>query len=72
MSLPGLDGMAVLRAFARAGLTKRSRVIMLTARSLESEIVQALDLGAVDHVAKPFSIPVLMQRLRVALESAPS
>ena len=44
---------------------------MLTARSLESEVLQALDLGAFDHVAKPFSVPVLMHRIRRALEDKP-
>jgi DNA-binding response OmpR family regulator len=41
---------------------------MLTARDSESEVLQALDLGAFDHVAKPFSVPVLMKRVHRALE----
>jgi DNA-binding response OmpR family regulator len=44
-----------------------ARVIMLTARSGEREVLEALELGAFDHVAKPFSVPVLMQRIRRAL-----
>ena len=44
---------------------------MLTARSLESEVLQALDLGAFDHVAKHFSVPVLMHRIRRALGEQP-
>lgn len=71
VGLPEHDGLAILRALARDGLTKSSRVIMLTARSLESEVLQALDLGAFDHVAKPFSVPVLMHRIRRALEDKP-
>ena len=71
VGLPEHDGLAVLRALARDGITKTSRVIMLTARSLESEVLQALDLGAFDHVAKPFSVPVLMHRIRRALEDKP-
>jgi DNA-binding response OmpR family regulator len=31
-------------------------------------VLEALEAGAVDHVAKPFSVPVLMQRVRRALE----
>lgn len=69
VSLPGMDGLAVLRSLARDGITNRSRVIMLTARSSESETLQALELGAHDHIAKPFSLPVLMQRIRRALET---
>ena len=41
---------------------------MLTARAGEDETVRALELGAFDFVAKPFSVPVLVERLRVALE----
>ena len=72
VGLPEHDGLAVLRALSRDGITRTSRVIMLTARSLESEVLQALDLGAFDHVAKPFSVPVLMHRIRRALDDAPA
>ena len=67
VGLPEHDGLTVLRALSRDGVTAATRVIMLTARSLESEVLQALDLGAFDHVAKPFSVPVLMHRIRRAL-----
>ncbi len=68
VGLPGQDGFTVLRLLNRDGITRNSRVIMLTLRSTEREVVEALELGAVDHVAKPFSIPVLMQRIRRAVE----
>ncbi|MEP6814096.1 MAG: response regulator [Marmoricola sp.] len=67
VDLPGLSGLDVLPRLAEAGVLDRSRVIMLTARSGEAEILAALRNGAFDHVAKPFSVPVLMQRLRRAL-----
>ncbi len=69
VNLPGLDGLSVLRCLARDGVLIRTTVIMLTARSEESEVLEALELGAVDHVAKPFSVPVLMQRVRRALRA---
>jgi Response regulator containing a CheY-like receiver domain and a GGDEF domain len=72
VGLPEHDGLAVLRALARDGITRRTRVIMLTARSLESEVVQALDLGAHDHVGKPFSVAVLMHRVVKALDGSPA
>jgi DNA-binding response OmpR family regulator len=50
------------------GVLWRTRVIMLTFRSAESEVVEALELGAFDHVAKPFSLPVLLQRIRRTLQ----
>lgn len=70
VGLPGMDGLTVLRALARQGITQRSRVVMLTARTSDDEVVQALELGAFDHVAKPFSVPILMQRIRRAVEPA--
>lgn len=66
--LPGLDGMRVLRALRERGVLERTRVIMLTARGTETEVLEALEGGAVDHVTKPFSVPVLMQRVRRAIE----
>lgn len=69
VGLPGMDGLAVLRALSRQGIAKRSRVVMLTARTSEEEVVQALELGAFDHVTKPFSVPVLLQRIRRAFDA---
>lgn len=66
--LPSLDGLRVLRRLAETDVLSRTRVIMLTARDSESEVLQALDLGAFDHVAKPFSVPVLMKRVHRAME----
>jgi len=68
VDLPGVDGLAVLRFLAAGGALRRTRIIMLTARAAEAEVVQALELGAADHVGKPFSVPVLMQKVRRALE----
>ncbi|HEX6117618.1 MAG TPA: response regulator [Solirubrobacterales bacterium] len=65
--LPGVDGLSVLRLMAAAGALEHTRVIMLTARASENETLKALELGATDYVAKPFSVPVLVERLRTAL-----
>lgn len=64
VNLPGMSGMAVLRRLAEAGGLERTKVVMLTARSAEHDVIAALSIGAVDHVAKPFSVPVLLERLR--------
>lgn len=65
MMLPGFDGLEVVqRMRARAD---RTPVLMLTARDAASDIVKALDAGADDYLAKPFSFAVLLARLR-ALE----
>ncbi len=68
VDLPGLDGLAVLRQLSAAGVTSTTPAIMLTVRASEREVLEALQSGAVDHVTKPFSMPVLMERIRLALE----
>jgi len=69
VNLPSLDGISVLRELSRTGALKETKVIMLTVRSSEPEVLSTLQLGAFDHVAKPVSVPVLMQRIKRALES---
>ena len=69
VDLPGLDGHSLLRQLATDGVLDRTRVIMLTLRSNEAEILMALQSGAFDHVAKPFSMPILIERVRRALET---
>jgi PleD family two-component response regulator len=71
VDLPGVHGLTVLRRLAADRVLRGTRAVMLTARSAEVEVVTALELGAFDHVAKPFSLPILMQRVRRALESMP-
>jgi DNA-binding response OmpR family regulator/HPt (histidine-containing phosphotransfer) domain-containing protein len=65
--LPSRDGLTVLRLLAADGVLERTRVIMLTLRASERESLASLELGAIDHIAKPFSVPVLMQRIRRVL-----
>jgi diguanylate cyclase (GGDEF)-like protein len=68
IDLPDLDGLAVLRRLARDGILRQSRVIALSSRGHVEQGGRAMELGAFDHVAKPFSLPVLLQRVRRALE----
>ena len=67
LGLPDLDGQEVLK---RLREWYRSPVIILSARDQESQKVEALDHGADDYVAKPFSVGELLARLRVALRHA--
>jgi diguanylate cyclase (GGDEF)-like protein len=69
VDLPGLDGYSLLRQLAGQSLLGSMRVIMLTARASEPETLKTLELGAFDHVAKPFSLPVLMHRVKRAIEA---
>ncbi|MGA3148534.1 MAG: response regulator [Acidimicrobiales bacterium] len=63
VGLPSLDGFGVLQVLSDQGVLRDTKVIMLTARSNEAEMLRALGLGATEHIAKPFSIPVLLGRL---------
>lgn len=68
VDLPGLNGLDLLRALSERDVLTRTRVVMLTARGNEADVLTALNLGAFDHVSKPFSLPVLMHRIRRALD----
>ena len=64
LMLPGLDGVALLRALRRES---RVPVIMLTARTEEADRVRGLELGADDYVGKPFSPRELVARVKAVL-----
>ena len=63
--LPGINGFDVCRRIRGEGLT--IPIIMLTAKSQESDVIRGLDLGADDYVTKPFSIDVLLARVSACL-----
>jgi diguanylate cyclase (GGDEF)-like protein len=70
IDLPGRSGFEVLHALREAGVTTTSAVLVVTARSSEQEAVRAVAEGATDHVAKPFSVPLLVEKLRRFVERA--
>ncbi|MFG1998353.1 response regulator transcription factor [Spirillospora sp. NPDC048911] len=63
--LPGLNGYAVCAELRRGGSTVP--ILMLTAKNGEYDEAEALDTGADDYIAKPFSYVVLVARLRALL-----
>src|SRR5256712_1086115 len=67
LSLPGLDGLDVARSLRREGEVP---IIMLTARTEESDKLVGLELGADDYVTKPFSPKELVARVRAVLRRA--
>lgn len=67
LGLPDADGTEFLREIRRDSFTP---VIVLSARTEESEKVDALDLGANDYVTKPFGSAELIARVRSALRSS--
>jgi DNA-binding response OmpR family regulator len=62
VNMPGLDGFEVLAAIRAEDLA--ARVILLTARQQESDIIRGFTLGADDYVVKPFSPMELVARLK--------
>jgi len=70
--LPGEDGLSLLRRVRADERTAAIPVIMLTARGMEMDKVQGLDLGADDYITKPFGMAELVARIRARLRrSAP-
>ncbi len=66
LGLPDRDGLELIRA-VRASSTVP--IIVLSARTMESDKVEALDLGANDYITKPFGTAELLARVRAALRS---
>ena len=67
LNLPVLSGLDVCRALRARPATARIPIIMLTARTSESDRVSGLDIGADDYVTKPFSLRELAARVRAVL-----
>jgi two-component system OmpR family response regulator len=62
--LPGMDGWEILKRLRK---TKKTPVLMLTARDQTRDRVKGLDTGADDYVVKPFDLPELFARLRALI-----
>ena len=65
--LPGMSGLDLCRRFRREPATRRTPIIILTARGSESDRVAGLDLGADDYITKPFSVRELTARVRAVM-----
>lgn len=64
LGLPDIDGLEVLKEIRKWSTVP---IVIVSARDQEREKVHALDLGADDYLTKPFGVPELLARLRVAL-----
>src|SRR5262245_21127966 len=76
LMLPGLNGLEICRELRAGESTRKIPILMLTAKAEEIDQVVGFSMGADDYVTKPFSIKVLVQRLkalqrRVAEEAEP-
>lgn len=67
LMLPGMDGLQVCGSLRSDSRTSGVRILMLTARSEETDEIVGFNMGADDYVAKPFKIRPLIQRIKALL-----
>jgi len=62
LMLPGIDGLEICREIRR--MPRYQPIVIISAKSTETQRVLGLELGADDYLTKPFSIPELIARIR--------
>ena len=67
VNMPGMDGYEVCKRLKASPRTAAIPVIFITARTDRTDERQGLELGAVDYVTKPISVPVVLARVRTQL-----
>jgi two-component system alkaline phosphatase synthesis response regulator PhoP len=72
LMLPGIDGLEVCRQLRSETRTAQIPIIMLTAKSGETDRIVGLELGADDYVTKPFSPRELAARIKAVLRRTSS
>jgi DNA-binding response OmpR family regulator len=70
--LPQMNGKEICKVLKSDERTKSIPVIMLTAKSEETDVVVGFELGAEDYVTKPFSPKVLLSRIKAVLKRSES
>lgn len=70
LMLPGMNGYLVCRELRSRGIT--TPIMMLTAKDGEFDQIEGLDTGADDYVTKPFSLGVVLARLRSLIRRGPT
>ena len=72
LNLPQMSGFELCRRLRAEAITARVPVLMLTARTAETDKVLGLNLGADDYLTKPFSMRELIARVRAVLRRSES
>ena len=67
LMLPLIDGLEICRRLRAEPATSQAKILMLTAKSEETDEVVGFSVGADDYVTKPFSVKVLLQRIKTLL-----
>lgn len=70
LMLPGISGMELCRILKNDPKTASIPIIMLTARSMETDKVEGLEAGADDYITKPFSVREFIARVKAVLRRA--
>lgn len=65
--MPALDGWQVLQRLSDSSMTKKPKVIVVTAKVGDRNAAKAFELGASDYIPKPFDLNELMERIEVVL-----
>ncbi|NRR29781.1 diguanylate cyclase [Oxalobacteraceae bacterium] len=66
--MPGLDGLETCRQLKSNPLTQRIPVIFMSARNEAEDVVEGLDIGAVDYIGKPLRMAEVCARVRAQLQ----
>jgi two-component system, OmpR family, phosphate regulon response regulator PhoB len=72
LMLPGVDGLDICRELRASPQTTTIPILMLTAKTEETDQIVGFAVGADDYVTKPFSVKVLLQRVKALLRRAES
>jgi diguanylate cyclase (GGDEF)-like protein len=64
VAMPGMSGYQVCDQLKSNHVTRNTPVIFITARNSNEDEAYGLELGAVDYITKPFSLPIVMARIR--------
>jgi DNA-binding response OmpR family regulator len=67
LMLPGMSGLELCRRLRREPQTRKTPIIMLTAKAAEADKVAGLEIGADDYIIKPFSVKEVLARVRAVL-----
>src|SRR4029079_11762218 len=70
LMLPGISGLDVCKTVRSNPALRRTGILIITAKDEEVDVVTGLELGADDYLVKPFSVRVLLARVRALLRRA--
>ncbi len=72
LMLPGMSGLELCRRLRREPATRKTPIIMLTAKVAETDRITGLEMGADDYIIKPFSVKEVVARVRAVLRRTDS